>query len=453
MTAEQPLDRTTRAWLDLMPDEAPDRVIDAVLLAVDTAPQVRRPWIAGPTRSNRMNRLILIAATAAVVVGLLGGAALIAGGRLGPTPSLAPTSAPIATAVPSIGPSTAANGVPASLQSTWVGPPRDLPERGSVTRAALEFGVTGACLGVSSSPGCVIASSRLDQAGGNTLEFSTPTANDCAAGDTGSYPYLLSAGGRILTIQPGADPCAVRAAAFPGTWFRRSCTQPENGCLGDLEAGTYPTQFIAPKLAPSASWQAPWGAITYTVPEGWANSVDFPLELVLLPSSTYAAYTSQGGPANVFHDIQVLADPGAVTPDATCTNALDAAVPHTADGIADWIEHLRTVTVTNARATTIDGHHARQLDVAVDPAAATTCPDTTLKVAQLFAPVRADTGDTPDFGIAEGELIRVYLVDLGGGHMTAIVIDDADGTGTADAARFQSLVDVATPIVESFHFQ
>ena len=39
MTANDDFDRISRAWLDLMPDEAPDRAVQAVLQAVQTTPQ------------------------------------------------------------------------------------------------------------------------------------------------------------------------------------------------------------------------------------------------------------------------------------------------------------------------------------------------------------------------------------------------------------------------------
>ena len=53
MTANDDFDRIARAWLDLMPDEAPDRAVHAVLQAVETTPQVRRPWRWLPWRSLR----------------------------------------------------------------------------------------------------------------------------------------------------------------------------------------------------------------------------------------------------------------------------------------------------------------------------------------------------------------------------------------------------------------
>ena len=43
MTIERDFDRIARAWLDLGPNEAPDRSVAAVLQAIETTPQVRRP--------------------------------------------------------------------------------------------------------------------------------------------------------------------------------------------------------------------------------------------------------------------------------------------------------------------------------------------------------------------------------------------------------------------------
>ncbi len=68
MTDDRTFDRLTRAWLDLMPDEAPDRTVEAVLQAVVTTPQVRRPWRWLPWRSTPMNRATLAIGTTAVVV-------------------------------------------------------------------------------------------------------------------------------------------------------------------------------------------------------------------------------------------------------------------------------------------------------------------------------------------------------------------------------------------------
>jgi hypothetical protein len=75
MTATRDPDRLLRAWLDLMPDEAPDRVITSVLQATATAQQARALPRLGPRRFQ-MTRLSLIAAGAAMIVVLLVGGAL-----------------------------------------------------------------------------------------------------------------------------------------------------------------------------------------------------------------------------------------------------------------------------------------------------------------------------------------------------------------------------------------
>jgi hypothetical protein len=73
MTDERDFDRLARAWLELGPDEAPDRVVAAVLQAAQTTPQVRRPLRWPIWRSLNMNRVPLAAGAAAVLVVIIGG--------------------------------------------------------------------------------------------------------------------------------------------------------------------------------------------------------------------------------------------------------------------------------------------------------------------------------------------------------------------------------------------
>src|SRR3954462_7213471 len=93
MTRERDFDHLARAWLELGPDEAPDRVVAAVLQAAETTPQVRRR-LARPTwRSFQMNRLPVAAGPAAVLTVLIGGVLLqnrppdATGVGVSPTPS------------------------------------------------------------------------------------------------------------------------------------------------------------------------------------------------------------------------------------------------------------------------------------------------------------------------------------------------------------------------------
>ena len=101
MTSERDFDRLARAWLDLGPDEAPDRVIATVLQAAETTPQVRRP-IRWPFRRDfQMTRLPILATVMATLVVVIGGLLLINrpndGVGVGPTASPSPSTVPSAS--------------------------------------------------------------------------------------------------------------------------------------------------------------------------------------------------------------------------------------------------------------------------------------------------------------------------------------------------------------------
>ena len=97
------------------------------------------------------------------------------------------------------------------------------------------------------------------------------------------YSWSLSPSGRTLTITPGSDDCAARLSAVPGVWWLAGC--PNELCLAELDAGTYQSQYIVPRLDPGAAWEPDFGGLTYTVPEGWANSNDAPESFELVPAS------------------------------------------------------------------------------------------------------------------------------------------------------------------------
>src|SRR4051794_17720132 len=105
MSATRDPDRIVRAWLDLMPDEAPDRAIAAVLQAAQSTPQVRR-WLGGRWRPTQMNRLVVAAVAAALVVAV-GGVVFLrpsAQSNVGASSSASPTLAPAASGSPTPSP-------------------------------------------------------------------------------------------------------------------------------------------------------------------------------------------------------------------------------------------------------------------------------------------------------------------------------------------------------------
>ena len=81
MTTERDFDRLARAWLELGPDEAPDRVVAAVLQAAETTPQVRRRIGWSLWRSFHMTRLPIVATAVAALVVVIGGGMLLTRGQ------------------------------------------------------------------------------------------------------------------------------------------------------------------------------------------------------------------------------------------------------------------------------------------------------------------------------------------------------------------------------------
>ena len=81
MNDERSFERTARAWLELGANQAPDRAIQAVLLAIETTPQerdLRIPW-----RFPTMNTPLRVGMAAVIGLLLLGAGIYLFGG-IGP---------------------------------------------------------------------------------------------------------------------------------------------------------------------------------------------------------------------------------------------------------------------------------------------------------------------------------------------------------------------------------
>lgn len=219
MNTDRTPDRLIRAWLELMPDEAPDRAIADVLQAIESTPQVRRPLIPAMRRFPPMVRN-MVAAAAAVVVAVLiaGGLLLRPSGNVGGTPGASPPGSPSAS---SSGPSPSPTLAPDALRSTW------MADAGSGSRGG--------------GAGSVIRL-EIDEAGhrvsvidaGASAFMSEPVAGPpdeldlalleseagCQTGDVGRYRYSPSSDGLFLTLNSVADACAARAAQLGRPWVR-----------------------------------------------------------------------------------------------------------------------------------------------------------------------------------------------------------------------------------------
>jgi hypothetical protein len=426
MSTDRDFDRIARAWLDLMPDEAPDRLVDSVLQAVKTAPQVRRPWRRLPWRSTPMTRAILaIGATAVVVVA----GALYAGRSpsqtdVGGTPT--PSASPSGSATAGGGP------LPPALRSRWMGGHRDfvqLDKGSTVLFTAESFVMT------QSNQWDIVRylSSSASAVGDGQFRLElTADDNGCRAGDVGVYSWSLSTTGRTLTITADSDACAARLGAVPGVWWLAGC--PNVLCLGPLDAGTYKSQYIVPSLDPGATFEPVFGGLTYTVPEGWANTNDSPESFELVPLTEMPPVAE----TNRTRNIGVFTQPTAMTQDKPCSDTVQPGVGRTVGDLVTWLRSLPGVVTTEPTATTIDGHPGQSLDVQLDPSWTKTCDGETTPLLTYF---------NPGMAVGPGQRERLFLLDLGGGDVVAIAV------WTRDQATFDSFVPEAMPVIESMKFQ
>jgi hypothetical protein len=116
MTDDRDFDRIARAWLEIGPNEAPDRAVAAVLEAAETTPQVRPLPQRLLWRFPMLNRLPIAAYVAVAVAIVVGGGLLLLrpnnGSGIGgatqspsPSPSVAATPAPTSSPTPTASPS------------------------------------------------------------------------------------------------------------------------------------------------------------------------------------------------------------------------------------------------------------------------------------------------------------------------------------------------------------
>lgn len=443
MTDERNFDRLARAWLDLMPDEAPDRTIAAVLQAVETGPQMRRPWRRLPVRSPNMNRLLIAAAAAAIVLAVGGGLLITRSNRPavgGPSPSASSSASPS-------GASPSAAVVPEELLHPWLGEVEDAP--GLPTgrdRSILEFGPS--TVELASTPAGLLRSDIVSaEASVLELVVRNETAG-CSVGDAGSYAWSVSPGGSQLQLTRAAnDECDARRVAFEGSWQRAACRDPNNLCLGELETGTYKSQFIGPRLDEGEPWTANFGALSYTVPDGWSNTADYPDNYVLMRSDDYAVATE---PRDGTKDlIEIYTRPGIALQDADCAPLVK---PGTGSSIEELITHVKQhqgLTSGMPRDITIDGHAGKMVDVSIAPSWTGGCPGDTERVVLVFTERGRDmtSSGLEQWAVWKTDMIRLILLDLGDGDV--VLIDMV----ARDPADFEALMDEAMPIVESLTFE
>jgi hypothetical protein len=216
MNANRNPDGRIRAWLDLMPDEAPDRAIANVLQAIESTPQVRRPLVPAIRRFPMLNRLSLAAAAAVAIVAVIAGAALLS--RPSSTVGGPPTPSPALSTTPAL--------APTALRATWLadtGPAASPGRGGSMIR--LVVSPAGDTVTILDAGGVTFASRPVSGSGAELDITSTASADGCQIGDLGRYRFAFGtdgvvpgSDGTLLSLAVVADSCATRMAMLNRTW-------------------------------------------------------------------------------------------------------------------------------------------------------------------------------------------------------------------------------------------
>jgi hypothetical protein len=434
MTDDRDFDRLARAWLDLMPDEAPDRTVSAVLQAVETTPQVWRPWRRLPWRLPNMNRALLAATVVGAAVVAVGGGLWLS--RSDDQTTGAPSPTPALSASPSGAPAAsegAGDPVPSALQAIWMGDHRDPVAADAGASIVLD----GSDFHLVQSAGSNLQylQSTASAAGDRQIRLVTKTdSNGCSKEDVGVYTWSLTPSGRVLTLTSEQDACSSRAGAITGDWWLMGCTIENDNCLGLLDAGTYKSQFITPRLEADATWRPMVGALTYTVPDGWANSSDWPDTFELVPAAELPPVAETDRRRN----IGVFRQPSAMTQDRPCSDEVEPGVGRTVDDLTTWLGTVNGLVSTAPTPITIDGRAGQSLDLRLDPSWTATCEGGTEPLLTYL---------NPGLAVGEDQRVRLILLDLGDGDVVAI------GVWTRDQATFDAFIPEAMQVIESFRFE
>jgi hypothetical protein len=399
-----------------------------------------------------MPRLYLAAAMVAALV-IVGGA-LLFGPESGPSVATSPAISPSSeSAVQSSSPATPTptrvwGPTPSDLHGRWIGGHRSVPQ--VADGAGMTIVLTGATFAMTQSNEAstdLLGSAASATSDGFLRLEATTGSTTCRDGDIGTYSWLLSPDAKTLTIAKERDDCQVRGEAVPGAWWLVGCKDSGTFCLGDVAAGTYSSQYIAPRLAIGDTWSPAFGAVTYTVPGGWANSSDWPSTFSLTPSSAYASSCTTtnctaDAPNWDASQIFVFVHPGPFSQRDRCVGDVNSTTDQSVGTILSSIRQIPGLNSSTVHTQTIDGRKAQWIDLRPGSSWGG-CPGR----ANYVAFKTSEGSGFGGLGIVAGERQRLILVDIGNGDVLGILVH------TLDQARFDSLVAEAVPIIESFRFE
>jgi hypothetical protein len=267
-------------------------------------------------------------------------------------------------------------------------------------------------------------------------EFTIRASNDaagCAAGDTGTYAWSLTPNGATLTITPVEDTCDSRAEELDGSFTRSDCPAfPEDFCLGDLEAGSYVSSFYTP-LVRRDDWEYNRGAMAYMVPEGWANTADYPDEYGLQP---------QGAPLDT--GIYQWSEAAIVSSAAPCSVNPDLAMKRTPEALAGWLTAHPDLVTTEPVAAEVGGLAGLMVDAKPAAGADLECLGDGIPYLPMLVDIEATGMQT---GFKADAHKRFYFLGIDDSR-TIIMTIEASGED-----EFETLLEPANDIVSSIEYR
>ena len=447
MTATRDPDRLLRAWLDLMPDEAPDRVIASVLQATGATPQVRGARWPAVRRFPSMNRFTIAAATAAAIAIAVVGVTLLLRPPTDVGPPTASPAGPTASPVPPL-----VADVPAELRSGWLGAHRSLSGIAESAGTFLSFEAGSMAISQSTNQDRTVLLSKASLAADGRLRLETSADGDCPDGSVGIYSFALSVSGETLELVADSDDCSARPGAVTGTWWRVDCNG--KSCLGLLDSGTYGSQYFQPDITAvdEAAWVPIFGAFRYDVPVGWANADDWPTYFRLTPAANFANETSEGPPDDDLHDVYVGAQPRALLQDSECIDnpVVDPDVAVDVEAIIASIDGLPAFETTHLEDLPLGVVAAPQIDLVVAADWTGGCSDWAQPNGSYLTAATAGWR----LNLMRGERTRLIFLTIGQ-HAGPETPDDlvVVAIRSSDPATFDELVAAAMPIIESMQFE
>lgn len=366
---ERDFERLTRAWLDLMPSEAPDRTIETVLQAVERMPQVRRRAFGLPWRS-RMNRMSLIAATALLATALIGGGWILSIGRPAP---VQPTPSPSATPPAPSGPE-AVVPLPPQLWGDWIADVPAIPEI-AMPAGMIQLSVdweNGEEIWLQTTPDYrqLLSSAPLAASSGELRIRSNGSNTHCSLDAIGRYRWERVPSGRFLHLNVIEEACPTRSKVFARVWVRS---------LGAVHDGGQGVNYGVTPM------------IQLTLPTGQRYG---------MTGGEQSAEINTFGDAEPFRQFVVIRNPGGFGD--PCSTSDTQKLPTDTATLVEYIDSLpgASFTMFDAR---VDGRAAIGLDVTIDPGAE--CASGSVAA---FHP--ENMADEYVWALAPGETRRMYIV-------------------------------------------